>query len=253
MNNNAIIFQQALQTASFVAHAVEPVLLPAGRLAADAEPDAEPRVAVRELRRCRSGFFGATDPQSLGALVPGPVEARQRQLRAARRVRLEPIARQAASPSGCSARRPSSIRGGYGKSYDVLFYNILTVNGSNYPRVVVGRARQRARPLPEHRARDGRGGVQPASDVRQLARGHARARKRTTGACRGSASLRGTYVLRSRLHGQRSAATASLRTRPTTRVLTADQIATVQRHAERDVDSRPCSSDACSRSTARGR
>ena len=37
----------------------------------------------------------------------------------------------------------SVIRGGYGVGYDVLFYNILTVNGSNYPRVVVGRASTR--------------------------------------------------------------------------------------------------------------
>ena len=29
------------------------------------------------------------------------------------------------------------FRGGYGMAYDVLFYNILTVNGSNFPRVVV--------------------------------------------------------------------------------------------------------------------
>jgi hypothetical protein len=29
------------------------------------------------------------------------------------------------------------FRGGYGMGYDVLFYNILTVNASNYPRVVV--------------------------------------------------------------------------------------------------------------------
>jgi hypothetical protein len=30
------------------------------------------------------------------------------------------------------------IRGGWGMGYDVLFYNILTVNASNFPRVVVG-------------------------------------------------------------------------------------------------------------------
>jgi Carboxypeptidase regulatory-like domain len=29
------------------------------------------------------------------------------------------------------------FRGGYGMAYDILFYNILTVNASNYPRVVV--------------------------------------------------------------------------------------------------------------------
>src|SRR5207253_1569257 len=28
------------------------------------------------------------------------------------------------------------VRGGFGMQYDVLFYNILTVNGSNYPRTL---------------------------------------------------------------------------------------------------------------------
>jgi hypothetical protein len=34
------------------------------------------------------------------------------------------------------------FRGGYGLGYDVLFYNILTVNASNYPRVVVSLTNQ---------------------------------------------------------------------------------------------------------------
>ncbi len=53
MNNNAVTFAQALQTVELRGAAVEPVLLPAGRLAADAEPDAEPRAALREFAPCR--------------------------------------------------------------------------------------------------------------------------------------------------------------------------------------------------------
>jgi len=34
------------------------------------------------------------------------------------------------------------FRGGYGIAYDFLFYNILTVNGSNFPRVVSLQAQQ---------------------------------------------------------------------------------------------------------------
>ncbi len=38
------------------------------------------------------------------------------------------------------------LRGGWGMGYDVLFYNILTVNASNFPRVVVGNVDRTALP-----------------------------------------------------------------------------------------------------------
>ncbi|HEY7182111.1 MAG TPA: hypothetical protein VIC84_11860, partial [Blastocatellia bacterium] len=84
------------------------------------------------------GFFGATDPQSLAALVPGPVKKDTNNL--------APAFGFAYSPRGETGLLgklfgdgKTSFRGGYRISYDLLFYNILTVNGSNFPRVVVGR------------------------------------------------------------------------------------------------------------------
>ena len=81
------------------------------------------------------GFFGATDPAIRATLVPGPAHP----------------AKNDWGPRGGIAYSPSFkdgllgkilgdgvtvFRGGYGIAYDFLFYNILTVNASNYPRVV---------------------------------------------------------------------------------------------------------------------
>jgi outer membrane receptor protein involved in Fe transport len=81
------------------------------------------------------GFFGATDPNIRATLVPGPAKP----------------AKNDWGPRGGIAYSPSFkdgllgtlfgdgvtvFRGGYGIAYDFLFYNILTVNASNYPRVV---------------------------------------------------------------------------------------------------------------------
>ena len=88
-----------------------------------------------EYQNAPFGFFGATDAPSLGALVPGPVKADKNNW--------APRAGFAYSPSfkgGLFGKLfgdgESVIRGGYGMAYDVLFYNILTVNASNFPRVV---------------------------------------------------------------------------------------------------------------------
>ena len=71
-----------------------------------------------------------TDPESLAVMVPGPVEKDMNNF--------------APSLGFNWARRSSSsligdgktvIRGGFRMGYDVLFYNLLTVNGSNYPRI----------------------------------------------------------------------------------------------------------------------
>ena len=81
------------------------------------------------------GFFGATDAESLAALVPGPVKADTNNW--------APRAGLAYSPSfqggllgALFGDGATVFRGGYGIGYDVLFFNILTVNASNYPRVV---------------------------------------------------------------------------------------------------------------------
>jgi len=87
------------------------------------------------------GFFGATDPAIRATLVPGPVKTDGNNW--------APRAGVAYSPSfhnGILGRLfgdgSTVFRGGYGIAYDFLFYNILTVNGSNYPRVVVTNATQ---------------------------------------------------------------------------------------------------------------
>jgi hypothetical protein len=81
------------------------------------------------------GFFGATDPSIQATLVPGPANPD--------RNNWAPRAGLAYSPSfhdGVMGKLfgdgVTVFRGGYGIAYDFLFYNILTVNGSNYPRVV---------------------------------------------------------------------------------------------------------------------
>jgi hypothetical protein len=81
------------------------------------------------------GFFGAANDQIAAAGVPRPTRPDKNNW----------------APRGGFAWSPrpqegflrkllgdsqTVVRGGYGMSYDVLFYNILTVNASNYPRVV---------------------------------------------------------------------------------------------------------------------
>lgn len=80
------------------------------------------------------GAFGATDAQSLSAGVPGPARND--------RNNLAPRFGFAYSPSGTGGLKGkllgqdrTVIRGGYGMTYDYLFFNILTVTASNFPRV----------------------------------------------------------------------------------------------------------------------
>jgi hypothetical protein len=82
------------------------------------------------------GFFGATDAESLAVGVPRPTKRDNNNW--------APKAGLSFSPSPKSGLAlkllgdgQTVFRGGYGIGYDVMFYNILTVNGSNYPRVVV--------------------------------------------------------------------------------------------------------------------
>jgi len=80
------------------------------------------------------GAFGATDAQSLAAGVPGPARND--------RNNWAPRFGFAYSPSASNGlmskvigRDRTVIRGGYGMTYDYLFFNILTVTGGNFPRV----------------------------------------------------------------------------------------------------------------------
>jgi hypothetical protein len=81
------------------------------------------------------GFFGAANAAVAAVGVPLPVRPDKNNW--------APRFGFAYSPSSASGWRrrlfgegQTSFRGGFGIGYDVLFYNILTVNAGNYPRVV---------------------------------------------------------------------------------------------------------------------
>ena len=96
-------------------------------------PDLTLNLGLRyELSDVPLGMFGATDPESLGALVPGPPEKDTNNW--APRVGFNWAPR---SSNPILGDGKTVFRGGFGMGYDVLFYNLLTVNGSNFPRVVV--------------------------------------------------------------------------------------------------------------------
>ncbi|MBK5257145.1 MAG: TonB-dependent receptor [Vicinamibacteria bacterium] len=123
MNNLATTYNQALQTSSFLAKQWQTFLYAQDDFRVN--PDLTLNLGVRyEISTVPLGFFGATDAESLGALVPAPVKKDTNNV--------APRIGFAWSPE-----QRTSIRGGYGIGYDVLFYNILTVNAANFPRVVV--------------------------------------------------------------------------------------------------------------------
>ncbi len=138
MNNVAVTFVQALQTSSFLATQWTHAYF----LQDDWRPS--PNLTVNlglryEYNTVPLGLFGATEPEVRAALVPGPAQPDKNNLAPRVGFAFSP------SPRGGFAKTllgdgSSSFRGGWGRGFDVLFYNILTVNGSNYPRVVTGRA-----------------------------------------------------------------------------------------------------------------
>jgi outer membrane receptor protein involved in Fe transport len=134
MNNQAATLNVALNTASFDARQVQQ-----GYFAQDdikVTRNFTLNLGLRyEYANPTLGFFGATDPTIQATLVPAPVKPD--------RNNWAPRAGFAYSPSfrdGLLGKifgdGVTVFRGGYGIAYDFLFYNILTVNASNYPRVV---------------------------------------------------------------------------------------------------------------------
>jgi len=135
INNFASTFQQALQTATFDARQTQQFYF-----AQDdwrVTPNLTLNLGVRyENSTVPFGFFGATDAQSLAALVPGPTKRDNNNWAPAVGFAYSPRPESGLLRS-IFGDGLSSIRGGYRIAYDVLFYNILTVNASNFPRVVV--------------------------------------------------------------------------------------------------------------------
>jgi outer membrane receptor protein involved in Fe transport len=136
INNRATTFAQALNTATFDARQTQQFYFAQDDWRATSNLTLN--LGLRyETANAPFGFFGATDAESLAALVPGPTRRDNNNFAPAFGFAYSPRPEngflQAIFGDGLS-----SIRGGYRIAYDVLFYNILTVNASNFPRVVVG-------------------------------------------------------------------------------------------------------------------
>ena len=133
MNNRAATLQVALDVASFDARQHQQAYF--------FQDDWKVRTNLTlnlglryETSNIPFGAFGATDAQSLAAGVPGPARND--------RNNWAPRFGFAYSPSASNGfmskvlgKDRTVIRGGYGMTYDYLFFNILTVAGGNFPRV----------------------------------------------------------------------------------------------------------------------
>lgn len=130
MNNRAQTVLQALQTSSWTAKQWQSFFFVQDdfRLTSDLTVNLGVRYEISDVPL---GMFGATDAQSLAALVPGPVKKDTNNW--APRVG---FAWSPRSENPLIGDSKTVLRGGFGIGYDVLFYNLLTVNGSNFPRVV---------------------------------------------------------------------------------------------------------------------
>lgn len=129
MNNMAFGVTQALQTASWLAKQWQNSFFVQDDFRLT--PDFTLNMGVRyEISTVPFGMFGATDPESLAALVPGPVEKDLNNWGPRVGFAWSPRSQNPWLGDGLTV-----FRGGFGMAYDVLFYNLLTVNGSNYPRL----------------------------------------------------------------------------------------------------------------------
>jgi outer membrane receptor protein involved in Fe transport len=131
INNRPASLRQAINTATFDARQTTQFYFVQDDYKVNR--DLTLNIGIRyEVNGIPFGFFGATDSQSLSVGVPGPTRMDKNNW--------APRFGFAYSPSKGGkflGDGQTVIRGGFGMAYDVLFFNILTVNASNYPRVVV--------------------------------------------------------------------------------------------------------------------
>ncbi len=134
LNNTASNFAQAQQTATFDARQTQQFYFVQDDI--KVKPSLTVNLGLRyESANIPFGAFGATDPQSLGALVPGPVRRDKNNFAPAFGFAYSPRA-ETGILKALFGTGSGVLRGGYRVNYDVLFFNILTVNASNFPRVV---------------------------------------------------------------------------------------------------------------------
>ena len=131
VNNEAFRFTQALQTASWFATQWQTFWFAQDDIRIT--PDLTVNLGLRyELSGVPLGMLGNTDQESLAAGARGPVTTDTNNW--------APRVGFAWSPRSTSrwfGDGQTVFRGGFGIGYDVLFYNLLSVNAANYPRVVV--------------------------------------------------------------------------------------------------------------------
>jgi hypothetical protein len=137
LNNTAFSFAQALQAATFDARQTQQFYF--------AQDDFRVNQSLTlnlglryEYASVPFGFFGATDAQSLATGVPGPTRPDRNNFAPAFGFAYSPHPEEGSFARKLFGDGTSVIRGGYRINYDMLFFNILTVTASNYPRVVVG-------------------------------------------------------------------------------------------------------------------
>jgi hypothetical protein len=132
MNNFASQFTQALQTASWFATQWQTFWFAQDDFRVT--PDLTVNLGLRyEISGVPLGLFGATDPQSLSAGVPGPVGKDTNNWAPRAGFAWSPRTQNRFIGDGRTV-----FRGGFGMGYDIVFYNLLTVNGNNFPRVFSG-------------------------------------------------------------------------------------------------------------------
>jgi Carboxypeptidase regulatory-like domain len=134
LNNNATKLTQVVNDASFVAKQWNHAYFFQDDL--KATRDLTLNLGIRyEYNTIPLGFFGATDPVIRAAGVRGPVAPDKNNWAPRFGFAYSP-----SNPKGLFAALlgagKTSIRGGFGVAYDVLFYNIMANTATNYPRVV---------------------------------------------------------------------------------------------------------------------
>ena len=130
MNNSAFSVAQALQTSSWMAKQWQSYLFIQDDFRVT--PQLTLNLGIRyEISEVPLGMFGAEDQTVRDALVPGPVKRDTNNWAPRVGFAWSPRSQNALIGDGKTV-----VRGGYGLAYDVLFYNLLVVNASNYPRVV---------------------------------------------------------------------------------------------------------------------